>query len=292
MHPDNAFYGHNHVLARYVGAESPPPIWGHLQHGWQPGTGVSHRRRLVGWLPKLVWARHNEQASRAVGITPVRAIGAPFLYLQAIGERLAQPDLGTIFYPFHGWERAGVVGSHVALADAIAERDGSGSTVCLHWVEHSQPEVRRVYDDHGFRVVTHGRRHDPTFLDHLHDEMSRHRRVASNRVATAIWYGGALNREIEVYGPVFGLSASDGEAFARFQRAEWPALCDGGLGAADARAAAGEELGEDQLLPPEELAAALGWTGWRRRAAPLARPFARLEHHARRGAMKLRGGGS
>ncbi len=299
MHPDNAFYGHNRVLADYAGmSPDAPPIRGHVQHGWTPGTGLSEPARLVSWLPKLVWSASNRKVAEERGIRPLEAIGAPFCYLDAASTYpaagVAAPR-ATIYYPFHGWEREAVHGSHHDLAAAIREREAGPVTVCLYWQEFDQLAVRRLYVEAGFRVICHGYRNDALFLARQRDELLRHDRVASNRVGTALWYGGYLGRSIEVYGPPMSVqSAAEARAFDSFSRARWPQLHDGGVAGATARDLAAEELGAAFVMPPDELRRVLGWDSSRRRAARAAGAAAaataavRAEHHARRVAHHVR----
>lgn len=290
-HPDNLFYGHSRALSEYAGeGPNPPVIWGHIQHGWAPGHGLALKPRLVGWLPKLVYSEANAAAARAAGIGPVVPIGAPFCYLAAQEDRARPaPPRSTIAYPFHGWERDDVRGSHRELARSLAEREQGPVTVCLYWREYDQPDVRRIYEDAGFRVVTHGYREDSLFLRRLHDELLQHDRLVTNRVATALWYGGLLGREIEVYGPVFSIiSPEEASSFDAMQRGRWPELFSGPMDPVKARALAASELGAANVRVPQELREVLGWTGRKRRVGSLARAAVHTEHQVRRAVHTVR----
>ena len=273
-HPDNRFYGHDVVLARAAGlVDGPaPPIFGHVQHGWQLGTGLSDAPRLVSWLPKLVWSEANLRLCAALGIRGVRAIGAPFLYLEpeVEPEPSAEGASSTIAYPLHGWEREAVIGPHDAMAESLRERESGPVTVCLYWVEHDRAEVRRAYEARGLRVITHGRREDPTFLVRQAAELRRHGRVVSNRASTALFYGMWSGLEGEVYGPRF-LVRSTEEADRRdaVYARRWPELHRGPVQGDDAHELAAAELGAAHVLAAEELREALGWgRGGAGRVAP------------------------
>lgn len=289
-HPDNAYYGHKRLLAEYAGmGASPPPIRGHVQHGWSPSDGVSERARLVSWLPKLVWNDVNRKAADEAGVGPVETIGAPFCYY----DRVAPPPpahspQATIYYPFHSWERADYLGSHHELVAAIDDHERGPVTVCLYWREFDQVVVRRIYESAGFRVVCHGRRADPYFTIRQREELLLHDRVASNRVATALWYGGYLGRCMAVYGPVFSIE-SQGEAagFDCYQRSRWPALFEGRLDSESSRQLAAYELGDGFVMAPDELREVLGWTPKRVRVAGLVRAASYAEHHVRRVGVNL-----
>ncbi len=283
-HPDNAFYGHNRLLAEYAGfGASPPPIRGHIQHGWSEANGLSLKPRLVSWLPKLVWNDVNRKAAHEAGIDPIEVIGAPFCYYDRISALAPPGPRSTIYYPFHGWERDDILGSHHELVAAIADHEDGPVTVCLYWREFDQPAVRQVYMDAGFRVVCHGYRGDPHFTIRQREELLRHDRIASNRAATAIWYGGYLGRAMEVYGPLFSIVGADEAArYDRYQRSRWPELFGGGMEAEASRELAAYELGDGFVLEPGELKELLGWTPRALRRAPLVKAASHAEHHARR----------
>jgi hypothetical protein len=237
----------------------------------------------VSWLPKFVWSASNRKAAEELGIRPVEVIGAPFCYLDAMSPTAGPGPRSTIYYPFHGWERDPLVGSHAELIAAIKERENGPVTVCLYWHEYDQPAVRRAYQEAGFRVICHGYRHDPQFAFRQREELLRHDRVASNRIGTALWYGGLLGRSIELYGPVFSVkNEEEARSFERFQRAQWPELVTGGVDGATARQLAAEELGAGFVLPPQELRHLLGWTPHQLRSATAVKGAALAEHHLRR----------
>ena len=89
---------------------------------------------------------------------------------------------GTIFYPFHSWDKQAVIGDHRELADEIAATEDGPITVCLYWIEFRDAKIRRFYADRGFRVISHGYRGDRTkrgsvqFLRRQLTELRKHRR--------------------------------------------------------------------------------------------------------------------
>lgn len=254
-HPDNKFYGHNRALLRAAGASESDVIHGHVQHGWMPGSGLMGRHREVPWLPKLVWNSNNARSALAEGHRHVVPIGAPFIYIDN-GGSLASPGNGTLVYPHHSWEKDEMSADHHGYIAQIVERDGSGATVCLYWREYDDLKVRRLYESAGFRVICHGRREDPLFLERARAEILRHRRVVSNRVGTALWYAGHMERNVEVYGPLFVAQESTIEAWDSHRTAEhnWPELFSaGGTDSIAAREMAGVELGDVHRRTSEEL---------------------------------------
>lgn len=282
-HPDNHFYGHNVALARASGVDGVPTIVGHVQHGWSPYTGLAEPHRLVRRLRKLVWSSDNLRQATEAGIEDLVPIGAPFLYLP---DRAPPPDRdpsSTIVYPYHSIERAQFFAQHERYVDQLRERADGPVTVCLYWRDHEAAEVRRSYEEAGFRVVCHGRREDPGFLNRQQRELLRHGTVATNRLGTALWYGMSSGLRGEVFGTVFGQwDADEGSRYDAMQRRRHPELFKGDLTTAEGAAVAAAELGSEHLRSPAELREILGFDRLGGRAAELAcRVRTRAEHHAR-----------
>jgi hypothetical protein len=191
---------------------------------------------------------------------------------QAIG---APPREGTIFYPFHGWERQQVIGDHQRQVDEILETEPGPVTFCLYWNEYRDDRVRSTYEPYG-RVICHGYRGrmwrdtDRHFLDKQLAELRRHKRVASNRLSSAIFHGVAAGCEPAVYGDPMLLDSEDQPTAERIRR-EWPELHGKHVDPAAARASALAELGDGYLASPAELRAILGWTAIHQAGALRAR---------------------
>jgi hypothetical protein len=263
VHPENRHYGHAGILATSAyGSGSVPVIRGQIQHGWSFGHGLGARARQVAGLRRLGWGDRTLEQGRLVGVPRLTAIGAPFAYLAratGVGPETPKPA-GTVVYPYHSTEKLGITGSHLRLADEIAEREaGRRVTVVLYFADHT-PETVRTYEAKGFTVTSHGHRSDLGFLDHQLAVLAGHDRVVTNRVGTALWYGAHLGLEAEIYGPYFGdeLVASIDAHLERRQRDLWPELHHGGVRGSDAVDLGDEELGIPYLRSSEELRDLLG----------------------------------
>jgi hypothetical protein len=272
MHHANYYYGHAHVLAEYCGLPDPvhpPRIQGYLQHGWNIGDGMAPGVPYVAGTRLLVWSEETRRRSFSQGRRNVVAVGAPFAYLLTMRPGSGAAREGTIFYPFHGWEGQQVSGDHQRLIDEVRDTEDGPVTVCLYWNEHRVRSIRRLYERAGFRVICHGyrgfwwRNTDRGFLDRQLAELRRHRRVVSNRLSSAIWYGLLAGCDAAVYGDPMVLEAGDmtfgGEPRLRRQ---WPEVYGPRTDRAACYAAARRELGADLLAPPAELRRYLGWSGF------------------------------
>jgi hypothetical protein len=274
MHHANYHYGHAHILARYCQIPDPlhpPRIKGYLQHGWNIGDGLAPGTPFVSGSRVLVWSEETRRRSWSQGRRDVVVVGAPFAYLlemepEAPGENGETPGEGTIFYPFHGWEGQQIIGDHQKLIDEVRATETGPITACLYWNEFKMRSVRRLYQKAGFRVVCHGYRgfwwrdHNRDFLLGQLTEIRRHKRVISNRLCSAIWYGALAGREVAVYGDPMVLDNADmtfgGEP--RLHR-QWPEVYGTSTDSAATHRLAREQLGADELSSPAELRALLGW---------------------------------
>lgn len=272
MHHTNYFYGHAHLLARYVGLpdwRQPPRIWGYLQHGWNVHHGFDPRAELVPGVPKLVWSEGPVAKGHELGLRDYHVVGAPWSYLLAMYPADDKDDgsrQGTIVYPFHGWEQQPVTGDHHRLAQTIKEHESGPVTVCLYWLEYQAAEVRRSYERAGFRVITHGTRgrgrHDSNvhFLYRQLRELRRHRRVVSNRLSTAVLYGASVGCEVGVYGDPMDLAADEiVPGGAERIRSDWAELHGHTVPTDVAAKVARQELGLDHRHDPGRLAELFGW---------------------------------
>ncbi len=266
MHHANHFYGHAHVLAAYCGLAEPPRIRGYLQHGWNIADGLGYGTPYVEGYPIMVWSEQVRRRARSMGRRNVVVTGAPWLYLMASAGPDPDPAQreGTIWYPFHGWERQRVHGDHDRLVAEIRDTEQGPVTVCLYWQEFRDRRIRGTYEAAGFRVICHGYRGnawrdtDPAFLPRQLAELRRHRRVASNRVSSAVLYGAAAGCDPAVYGDPMTLAGEVAGNPERIRR-QWPELHGTHPEPAAARAVAVAELGGPDVAGPAELRALLGW---------------------------------
>lgn len=270
MHHANHYYGHSHVLARYCGLDDrePPRIHGYLQHGWNIGDGMAGDHEFVAGTPLFLWSERTRRRAWSLGRRQTYVVGSPWAYLVASepDPEPARPREGTIFYPFHGWEGQHVVGDHERLMAEIRATEPGPVTVCLYWQEFGDKRVRQRYEDAGFRVICHGYRGgrwenlDPNFLRRQLAEQRKYRRVASNRLCSAVFYGILAGCEPAVYGDPMQL---DGEVpiwggQPRIRR-QWAQLHGPDVDPVLAREVAVQELGADRLLSPAELRRLFHW---------------------------------
>jgi hypothetical protein len=266
VHHANHFYGHAHVLAAYCGLDpqEPPRIDGYVQHGWNVADGLGYGTPYVPGRPIYVWSEATRRRAWSMGRRQATVTGAPFGYLLAMESAAPVEREGTIWYPFHGWEGQHVHGDHRRLIDEICDTEPGPVTFCLYWHEFHDARIRRSYEAAG-RVICHGYRGlqwrdtDTRFLYNQLAELRRHRRVASNRLSSAVFYGAAVGCEPAVYGDPMRLAGEEPANAARIRR-QWSELHGTDPDPVAAAGIARAELGLDSLAEPAELRAMLGWT--------------------------------
>lgn len=266
MDIQNHFYGHSAALALAAGLRRPRHLPGLLQHGWttvSPAGVHTHNFPQVGVDPRwtlFVWSHSSRGWSPEQEARSTRAIGAPFLYLAREARDAGwspTPSGRTVWIPFHGTRLLRVHGDHVALARQAAEREGS-CTVCLHVEDAGDPEIAGAWAGAGHELVTAGRRNDPDFLARLLTVIGSARRVASNRLSTAVMYAAALGKEVAVYGDPLVLGGHEASTQDEV-RATWPELHGESTVVDRTMPVAEAELGAGSLLPAQQLRSALGW---------------------------------
>lgn len=266
MHHHNHYYGQSHILARYCGLDDtePPRLRGYLQHGWNVGCGWNPSHEFFDGAWRYVWSESPRQRGYTLGRRNYAVIGAPWLYLAEMEPDLGRvPDEerdGTLFLLFHGWEGGKISGNHSELIDEIKATEPGKVTMSLYYTEYERPEVRESYLESGFDVICFGRRGwnyvgtDRRFLYKQMEAMRGFKRVASNRLSTAIFYGASVGCDVAVYGDPMELEGENPSfgGQARLQRL-WPEM----MGAHTDRAVVQEitdyELGRRWMVPPEEL---------------------------------------
>jgi hypothetical protein len=280
LHTANHYYGHAHVFSDYTGLRFPPMIWGYLQHGWNLHDGFAVGTHFVPGAPLFVWSDSVLRRGWAMGQRNYAVIGSAWNYLFRLAEegrytRMPDPDWtppeerrGAIFYPFHGWEAQEVLGDHHRMLDQLIEVEGEDDlTICLYWTEYRNEAIRRVYEERGCRVITHGMRGfaykgtDRSFLWKQYAELRSHRRVVSNRMSSAILYGASVGCSVGVYGDPMVLSGEHSVyGGVERQQRRWPEVHQEFVPPDYMAALAAEELGLRHTREPAEILDLFRWS--------------------------------
>jgi len=276
MHHHNFYYGQQHILARYCGLddEFPPRIPGYLQHGWNVGCGWNPVHEFFDGAWRYVWSDAPRRRGHSLGRRNYAVTGAPMLYLMDLEPDLGKvPDAsrsGTLWFLFHGWDAPGmgakIHGDHARLISEIKETETEPVTISLYYTEYERAEVRRSYEEAGFEVICFGKRgwnYEGTDRQFLYKQLKafrRFKRVASNRLATAIFYGVAAGCEPAVYGDAMELEG-DNPLFGGQTRIArlWGDMLGKEIDLPTARAITDDELGRAWMMPPAEMRMLFDW---------------------------------
>ncbi|NUT37353.1 MAG: hypothetical protein HOV79_30265 [Hamadaea sp.] len=272
MHHHNHYYGQAHILARHAGLddEFPPRLRGYLQHGWNIGCGWNPVHEFFDGAWRYVWSDWPRRRGHYLGRRNYHVVGAPWLYLTQMEPKLGvipeKERSGTLWFLFHGWEGGKISGDHQRMIDEIKETEPGPVTISLYYTEYDRRDIRRSYEKAGFDVICFGKRGwnyegtDRRFLYKQLEAFRRHKRVASNRLATAIFYGVSAGCEPAVYGDPMEM-AGENPVFGGVQRVArlWPEMIGKQVDLKTAREITDIELGRDWLMPPEEMRMLFDW---------------------------------
>ena len=196
----NHFYGHSSVLARYAGFSGTRRIGGYLQHGWANWQPFVNQREVhTRVVPKLVWTERDAGFCREQGMSPVRIVGSPWLYLlEMTGPLPTAPSRTLLAFPHHS---LGTVSRHEMLAaqgryaeELAGLSEYSHVTICLYPADWTDREVVEVFASRGLTPTTCGGRSDPQFLDRLWNLLAAHAAVTANRVGSSVLYAASGGR--------------------------------------------------------------------------------------------------
>ena len=256
---ENLHYGHAEILLDHCRLPNSTRIPHRVQHGWQPGPGMSDKH-MAEPGKKIVWSSRNLRSSLDRGFSGATPIGAPFLYLPALEAAPPSSEKSVLAIPFHGWERGELHGSVVAYADSLASlrKEGFGDiTVCMYWFEYEQAALRALFESRGMTTITMGNRgENPEFLHRQRQLIRQHSVVTSNRVSTATFYALSLGVPFFLWGPVQGIEGSDdptGERFDAWQQQTFPELRFDAFSGECHQEIGMRELGAEFVQTPETL---------------------------------------
>jgi hypothetical protein len=281
----------------------PSDIPGYWMHGWMPPSFNVHPLLIASQkslhkqsteehlarieaekvlVPQWVSREDQEAYLREQGYANVQTIGLPFAYLPPVAPRRLAGSL--LVMPPHS-HRAHGPGDPLAdaYAEAIASKRNEFShiAVCLNYDDYIRHEWITQFQKRGIRVFVGAEQADPSTMLRLKQLLSSFEYVTTNGFGSHIAYAAACGAKLSVFGP-----------WADFPRVEMakgfamrlvPELTDIGCELHSEKALRKEcpflfvdpekatthlewgqkQIGEDQLLPRDELMRLFRW-----RAAP------------------------
>ena len=154
-------YGHREVLILYANLPHNVAIRGSIEHGWSPfGPSRGVPRNLTSRYLHFAWSSTNMSRNNGSYARNVIAVGAPFLYLLSLTKdkkfEIDRHDFRRyLFIPPHGGEtESPLLSQFISIYSNLF--DPKDSAVQLYWTEFLNPEVRRLYEEAGFKVKCAG----------------------------------------------------------------------------------------------------------------------------------------
>lgn len=158
-------YGHREILLEAAGLTPDTPIYGRVQHGWDPllvDPTSTFRPFVLREAWQWVWTSENEALGRLRGVKKVKAIGAPWLYLLDQHDvSLFQPnpyrEAGRLLLmPSHLNEMSSIDFHKLQIGQALSYASVDSWTVMLHGLDFMTKAIRDLYTDAGFFITTAG----------------------------------------------------------------------------------------------------------------------------------------
>lgn len=273
MYQDNDWYGHRDILAEYC-AHKNSPAFATILHGWIWKVDSSRKGRRIKSAPYLMWNNRHLRSSKLNGVENVISVGAPFLYLCKINERVNYEPEGTLFFPQHSTTQVFYKTPHLEFINIIEKQYPAPYTVSIFYNDPNFDQIEKFYKDAGWLMFSAGPRSSSGFLRDLHHCIAKHSYVLSNDLTSAIFYAAYLGRSIRILSQNIWPNSlinniNDDQSFTELVN-----ILLQGLSGDDARNIGVIELGEDCMRSPEELREILGWSSLLRSSA--ARCIAQL----------------
>ena len=205
MYPDNNWYGHRAVLNKYC--EQPDrEIFGTIQHGWvskEEASEINMTKRKLNLAPYLAWNSNINSIYR--DDKKIISIGAPFLYLDLIKDnRSLNKEIGTIFFPSHSVDtdynqehqglRADV--KHFYAIKEIENTSEGPFTVSLYYTDLNDPNIRNIYLENNWNIVSFGNRNSKDFLYKMYNEIVSKKNFVTTDYTSGFFYAMFLKKKV------------------------------------------------------------------------------------------------
>ena len=149
----------------------------------------------------------NKKESQAVGFHNVKAIGAPFLYIQNKEKYFVREIPNSlILFPTHTHEFFTFRSTFDTYTNYLKElrkisHNFKKITISLGWKEYTDAKIVNLFENVGFKVISMGHReNNPRFLINFIREVSGHEYASSDSFSTAIFYCLYMKKKTFVFG--------------------------------------------------------------------------------------------
>jgi hypothetical protein len=211
----NTYYGIGNILKNYAKLPFFIPLNFRIQHGIDffalyPSV-KNYRCSLDFYVPAddeclfLMYSKIHADYLQRNGIMNVKAIGAPFIYLDAyIHSKKTQKRRGTIVFPQHSTQNTDIYSNFDEYAEMLLKLPERYHPIriCMYYLD-VQKGYSKPFLDRGFEVVCNGDLHSQNFLYRFIDNTIDFEYVSSNYLGffSAPYYAIYLGLKYFEYGP-------------------------------------------------------------------------------------------
>jgi hypothetical protein len=218
-------FGNREMLLEFFEIDKSHLILGEVQHGWaiEPGNVSQGKTRLFDEFgrtyPFYVWSPLLRDRLAALGHKRVKAIPSPWATVvqrllkdfqhELISEERSRSIVYFPAHSIHGY--LALIDNRPLLESVFKEYSNYEVTVCLFWLDYIDPNVRKKYEEFGFKVYCVGYRGSPAtefpwsnvggrikFLPELLKLLVKADLVFCDEVSTAFWAASSLGKDVKV----------------------------------------------------------------------------------------------
>ena len=195
-------YSNNKIIRVLTGFPQNIPLPCRFEHGNTPLNGkpvndLKKMKRLLLFYNKRraeIWQKYSKK--QAV------IIGSPFVQYRRLKNicRVENPA-GTIAYPLHSTQKEISVFDRQEYCEKLEQlpQEFRPIKICIH--EHDFLRgFDKIYEKHGFEVVTAGVREEPDFVDKFYEILRQFKYATSNAFGSYLFYAVDMDIPFFIYG--------------------------------------------------------------------------------------------
>ena len=205
---DNNLYGIAHALKKYANLDVKKSLNGYIEHGIFFGNLVREDEKIYPLKNVITYGAMRVKHLKASGINKdILPIG-PFIHYAVPlleGEEFykLKKELGRVLLVFPSHSIIGVdsdydQGAFINKIEKIRS-DYDSVLVSLYWTDALKPEIVRLYESFGYKIVSSGHRFDLNFLSRQRSIIELADFTISNSVGTHVGYCIYLNKPHYIY---------------------------------------------------------------------------------------------
>ena len=272
----NLYYGHYSILKNYSKTFFPYKINGEVQHGWSPNSGISSEFSSINYLKKnrcYLFNEDNKKKAINAGYKNIITIGSPFIYIED-PEQYYLPTIpnSLICFPTHNHEWAGfknILKTYEKYCKDLKKISNNFKkiTISLFWREFENPEIRKIFKEQNFSIVTMGPRdNNPDFLINFINNVSEYEFLSSDTFSSAIFYGLFMKKKVFIYSyllekkNLWGQENKSAENDYYAYVNKYPELMWSNFKSKSYYQVGEKELGYKFKLSPKEMRTLFGWS--------------------------------